>query len=61
MKKTYIIPETTAVAIHGEQMLAGSGVTGIIGEDSGPGYGGVDSNGELDPEVKGNSFDFEWE
>lgn len=61
MKKTYIIPEMTAVVMHGEQMLAVSGVTGKIGDTAGPGYGGVDDNGELDPEVKENTFDFEWE
>ena len=58
MKKTYIIPETTFVIVSHEMPLAGSpGVTG----NNGIGYGGVDTDGTIEPSVKENPFDFEWE
>lgn len=52
MKKRYIIPETKVVLLHGETILSASGVT----SNNGIGYGGVDEQGELDPEVKGNPY-----
>ena len=42
-----------AMQLQGEQILAGSGVTG----SNGIGYGGVDTEGALDPSVKSNTFD----
>lgn len=61
MKKRYIIPEVKVVRLHGERMLAASGVIGVIGDDEGIGYGGIDEDGSLDADVKENSFEFEWE
>ena len=61
MKKTYIIPQVTVVQLHGEQMLAASGVKSVNNGVS-IGYGGVDTEGSLDADVKGdNAFDFSWE
>ena len=58
MKKTYIIPVVGVVATQCELPLAGSGVA----SNNGIGYGGVDTDGTLDPEVKeGGTFDFDWE
>ena len=57
MKKLYIQPKTDICEIHPAQMLAGS--PGVIAPDQGIGYGGID-DGTHDPEVKGNSFEFEW-
>lgn len=57
MKKTYIIPRMIAVQLHGEALIAQSGVT----SSNGIGYGGVDDQGQKDPDVKANPFDFEWE
>lgn len=47
----------SAVQLHGEALIAQSGVTG----SNGIGYGGMDEQGEKDPDVKANPFDFEWE
>lgn len=55
MKKTYIRPEMIAVQVCGEMMLAASGVKSVnngVNID----YGGVDEEGALDAEVKGNPF-----
>lgn len=57
MKKTYIIPEMSVLLMHHETPIAASGVTG----SNGIGYGGVDDQGQKDPDVKANPFDFEWE
>lgn len=57
MKKTYITPRMIAVQLHGEALIAQSGVT----SSNGIGYGGVDDQGQKDPDVKANPFDFEWE
>ena len=51
MKKTYIIPETVAVQVCGERMIAGSQ---DVTSNNGMTYGGVDEEGEKDPEVKQN-------
>ena len=40
-----------------ETPLAASGVS----SNNGIGYGGVDEQGQKDPDVKANPFDFEWE
>ena len=53
MKKTYHVPNMEAMQLQGEQILAGSGVTG----SNGISYGGVDTEGALDPSVKSNTFD----
>ena len=52
MKKIYCIPNMKAMQLQGEQMLAASGVT----SNNGIGWGGVDTEGSLDPSVKGNAF-----
>ena len=57
MKKTYIIPKMRIHVVYHEQPLAASGVV----SDKGIGYGGVDTEGTQDPDVKANNFDFEWE
>jgi hypothetical protein len=57
MKKTYIIPEMSVVLMQHETSLAVSGVS----SNNGIGYGGVDDQGQKDPDVKANPFDFEWE
>lgn len=51
MKKTYLIPSIAPMSMSTEQMLAGS-VTG----GNGIGYGGIDTEGDKDPDVKGNPF-----
>lgn len=56
MKKNYIKPEMSSVRLCAEQMLAASGVKGNIGNSPSIGYGGVDEEGTLDAEVKGNPF-----
>lgn len=53
MKKNYIKPLMNGVQLHGEQMIAASGVKSVNnGVDIG--YGGVDEDGSLDAEVKAN-------
>ena len=49
------------VRVHGEQMIAVSGVKSVNnGVDIG--YGGVDEGGTLEADVKGEGdFDFSWE
>ncbi len=56
MKKEYIKPLLNIVRVNGEMMLAASGVSGKIGDSPSIGYGGVDEEGTLDAEVKGNPF-----
>ena len=56
MRKTYIKPVSHILRISGETVLAASGVNGKIGNSVEIGYGGVDDDGILDPEVKGNPF-----
>ena len=57
MIQAYIIPETCILIVDNVQPLAASGVT----SDNGIGYGGVDTEGTQDPDVKASNFDFEWE
>ena len=52
MKKIYCIPSMQALQMQGEQVLATSSVT----SNNGIGYGGVDTDGSLDPSVKENIF-----
>ena len=59
MKKTYIQPCMEEMQAQAAQMLA---VSGVIGSN-GIGYGGVDSDGSLDPETKEEKWDLwddEW-
>ena len=56
MKKTYIIPRMSFCVLQHETLLADSGVSSNNDID----YGGVDTEGEKDPDVKENFFDFEW-
>lgn len=49
MKKTYIAPNTVVVNIESEMILAAS--NGMY-SDTGIGYGGVDTEGSKDAEVK---------
>lgn len=55
MKKAYIKPETSVERVLDEQMLAVSGVKSIS-DDVNIGYGGVDEDGDLEVDVKGNPF-----
>ena len=58
MKKIYIQPQTDVCEIQvSTQILAGS--PGVTAPDQGIGYGGID-DGTHTPEVKENSFEFEW-
>ena len=52
MKKTYIMPAASLMEAEVEQMLAGS----VKSEDLNIGYGGVDTNGSLDPEAKESNW-----
>lgn len=53
MKKIYLTPSTAPMEMGIEKMLAGSGVTG----NNGIGWGGEDTEGNLDPAVKGSIFE----
>jgi len=58
MKKRYLEPQMIEAGLMEASMLAGSGVKGKVGTES-IGYGGIDTDGSLDPEVKqdGGWFD----
>lgn len=61
MRKTYIIPATTVEDVDFEQILAESGVRGFVDDTPSSGFGGVDIDGSIDPEVRGNaSWGDEW-
>ena len=61
MKKIYIQPVMNVVRVHGEQMIAVSGVKSV-NNGVNIGYGGVDEEGSLEADVKGGGdFDFSWE
>ena len=60
MKKIYIIPCTCIIEGEVDQMLATSGVLSN-NNDINIGYGGVDTDGSQDPNVKEGNFDFEWD
>ena len=53
MKKIYLIPSSVPMDMGSEKMIAVSGVGG----NNGIGWGGIDTDGEKDPEVKGNIFE----
>ena len=57
MKKTYLSPSMRVTETQHELPLAASGVT----SDLGIGYGGVDSNGTQEADVKDDAFSFTWE
>lgn len=57
MKKTYIEPHIEMRQIHAEQVIASSEIT----SNNGIGYGGVDEEGELDPEVKEEKHKDVWD
>ena len=62
MKKLqYIQPTVEVTETMFSQMLAESGVTGSIDSGDGPGYGGVDDDGNLNPSVKGESWTDIWD
>lgn len=52
MKKTYFIPKLKIKRVQQESPLAVSGVV----SNNGIGYGGVDTEGTREAEVKGNPF-----
>ena len=56
MKKQYIAPMIETDRDEEQQMLCSS----PISSDLGIGYGGVDEEGELDPDARGYTFDV-WE
>lgn len=59
MKKTYIIPCLNLMQAQAEQILASSGVTSNSNNVN-IGYGGVDEDGDIDPDVKESAWDI-WE
>ena len=58
MKKTYIIPCLSIMEAQAEQILASSVTSG--NDDINIGYGGVDEDGEVDPDAKESSWSI-WE
>lgn len=56
MKKVYKVPAMRVVRTQPAMPLATSDVTSNNGID----YGGEDTDGEKDPDVKENFFYFEW-
>lgn len=61
MKKTYIIPTMDVEPTPIEVLLSTSRSVTAPDTEYDLGYGGVDEGGNIDPEVKGSSFDVEWE
>ena len=53
IKHTYIIPSVKRLSLEGTALMDESGVTG----DNGIGYGGVDEQGELDPDANSGVWD----
>jgi len=53
MKKAYINPIAELVSVEEETFMATSGVTG----GDGIGYGGVDTDGSIEPSVKESIFE----
>ncbi|MBR6456892.1 MAG: hypothetical protein IKS72_08235 [Prevotella sp.] len=51
-KQDYIKPRVKMLVVGNYDLLTGSGVTGDTGDGSGPGYGGSDDDGSLDPSAK---------
>ena len=54
MKKIYMQPQTDVCEVLPAQMLAGSVTGDVDGTGKGPGWGGSDDNGTLEPGVKGD-------
>ena len=62
MKKIYAEPQMIEADLMEASMLAQSrGVTGKVGITKTIDYGGVDTNGTTDPEVKGEAGWFDYE
>ena len=61
MKKEYIIPKTDIMLADVEEMLASSTVVGNIDNNAEIGFGGIDDDGTLEPGVKENTSDYEWD
>ncbi len=62
MKRTYIIPKICVVMLqHNSHIALSYGVNGVMGDDD-IGYGGVDLDGSVIPDVKfhNNIWDDEW-
>ena len=63
-KQDYIKPIVKILPVSSDELLAGSGVTGDMGDDT-IGYGGIDDDGSLDPGAKdfdlGSNFSSVWE
>lgn len=59
MKKTYIIPSTCVTQAEPDQMMA---ISGVISNSNNIniGYGGVDTDGEIDPNAKESAWSI-WE
>ena len=51
MKKIYITPVVETMEMGGSEVLAS--ISGVISEERGIRYGGVDEDGTLDPSAKG--------
>ena len=59
MKKIYTTPMCDMTWMTEEEILAASGIIGLI-EDDHIDYGGVDTDGYLNPDVKGESLNISW-
>ncbi|MBR5689680.1 MAG: hypothetical protein IKX17_04465 [Prevotella sp.] len=51
-KQDYIQPRVKMLVVGNSDLMTTSGVTGDIGGGTGPGYGGTDNDGSLDPGAK---------
>jgi len=54
MKKIYITPVVETMEMGGSEVLAS--ISGVISEERGIRYGGVDEDGTLDPSAKGRDL-----
>lgn len=64
MRKIYFAPQAKLILDVKAELLTGSTggtVTGNIGSDVEIGYGGIDEEGNIDPEAKQNSSDIVWD
>ncbi|MBR6445058.1 MAG: hypothetical protein IKS94_01285 [Prevotella sp.] len=59
-KQEYIQPRVKMLVVGNSDLMTTSGVTGDIGDGTGPGYGGVDEDGDLDPGAKGFDLGSDW-
>ncbi len=53
MKKIYISPKTTVAVVHAQPLLTNS--KSIWSDDTGIGYGGVDTNGNMVPGARNHN------